>query len=132
MIILEKKVNSILGIDSKIIRFPGGSSNTVSKRYTPGVMSYLTNEVTNRGYKYYDWNISSEDAGGVKSSEEVYNNVVNNLKHDKANMVLMHDFENNYYTLNALRSIIEYGKNNGYIFSNITMSTPQIIHRVNN
>lgn len=129
---LSKKVNSIIGIDSKIIRFPGGSSNTVSKRYTPGVMSYLTNEVTNRGYKYYDWNISSEDAGGVKSSEEVYNNVVNNLKHDKANMVLMHDFENNYYTLNALRSIIEYGKNNGYIFSNITMSTPQIIHRVNN
>ena len=44
----------------------------------------------------------------------------------------MHDFENNYYTLNALRDIIHYGKNNGYTFSNITMNTPQIKHKIAN
>lgn len=129
---MSNKVKNIIGINSKIIRFPGGSSNTISKRYTSGVMSYLASEVGKKGYKYYDWNISSEDAGGVHSSNEVYNNVINNLKHNRVNMVLMHDFENNYYTLNALRAIIKYGKSNGYQFSNITLDTPQIVHRINN
>ena len=129
---ISKKVNSITGINSKIIRFPGGSSNTVSKNYTKGVMSYLTREVTKQGYRYFDWNVSAEDAAGAKSSTEVYNNVISNLRHNRINVVLMHDFENNYYTLNALRKIIQYGKNNGYTFSNITMNTPQITHGVNN
>lgn len=132
LIKINTKVKGIIGVDSKIIRFPGGSSNTISKKYTVGVMSYLAREVSNRGYKYFDWNISSEDAGGVQSSEEIYNNVVNNLSHSRSNVVLMHDFENNYYTLNSLRKIIHYGKNNGYNFSKITMNTPQVVHRIFN
>ena len=44
----------------------------------------------------------------------------------------MHDFENNYGTLNALESIIDYGINNGYQFQKITMDTEMITHRPNN
>ena len=66
-------------------------------------MSYLTREVTKQGYRYFDWNVSAEDAAGAKSSTEVYNNVISNLRHNRINVILMHDFENNYYTLNALR-----------------------------
>lgn len=69
-------------------------------------MSYLTNEVENRGFVYFDWNVDCNDAGGAKSSDDVYSNVVNNLSHSKTNVVLMHDFENNYKTLYALRDII--------------------------
>ena len=130
--ILSNKDNSLIGIHPKIIRFPEGSSNTVSARYTKGVMTYLATELTKKGYKYYDWNISSGDAGEAKSSRDIYKNVTNNLSHNKTNIVLMHDFDNNYKTLNALKDIIHYGKNNGYKFANITMETPQITHRISN
>lgn len=130
--IISNKVKTITGNDSKIIRFPGGSSNTVSKKYQQGIMTYLTNEVKKRGYIYFDWNISSGDAGGTKTSDNVYNNVTKKLSKNKTNIVLLHDYENNYKTLNAIRDIIKFGKDNGYIFEVITKDTPQITHHVNN
>lgn len=128
---VQERVKRITGYESKIIRFPGGSSNTISRRYTPGIMSYLTTEVLNRGFKYYDWNLSSGDAaGGSPSSSDIYNNVVSNLRKDRINMVLMHDIKT--YTRDALRDIIHYGKNNGYTFEKITMETEMVRQRVNN
>lgn len=129
---IRKEVLSITGVSSNIIRFPGGSSNTVSKRYKVGIMSNLTKRVLEKGYRYFDWNISSGDAGEVRSSNEVYRNVINGLSKSRSNVVLMHDFENNYYTLNALRDIIRYGKENGYVFERITESTPMVRHSVAN
>ena len=127
---IKNKVKSITGVDSNIIRFPGGSSNTVSS-FNPGIMTTLANEVGNRGYIYFDWNVSSGDAGGAYTASEVYNSVIGNLN-DRTNIVLMHDFESNYKTLNALRDIITYGKNNGYTFARITEATPKIRHGINN
>ena len=95
-------------------------------------MTTLCEEVVSRGYRYFDWNISSGDAGGAKTSQEVYNNVINGLSKNRANVVLMNDFRGNTKTLNALADIIDYGLNNGYTFSNITESTPMVTHHVNN
>ena len=119
-------------VESKIIRFPGGSSNTISKRYQIGIMSYLTKEVVNRGYLYYDWNVDSEDAGRCvgKDANCIYSHVTSNLSLNKCNMVLMHDIKWN--TANALKDIIHYGKNNGYHFAKITEQTPMIKQGVNN
>lgn len=128
---VQNRVKRITGYESKIIRFPGGSSNTVSRKYTPGIMSYLTQEVQNRGFRYYDWNLSSGDAaGGSPSPDDIYNNVVSHLSHDRVNMVLMHDIKT--YTRDALRRIIQYGKENGYHFEAITMDTEMVTQRVNN
>ena len=44
----------------------------------------------------------------------------------------MHDFQNNYKTLEALSDIIDYGKANGYTFAAIDMDTPLVRHRVFN
>lgn len=129
---IQNKVNNIIGIKPTIIRFPGGSSNTVSRRYYNGIMTILTKEVTNNGYHYFDWNVLSGDAGDVSSSAEVYNNVTSALSHNRANVVLMHDFENNNYTLGALKDIIKYAKANGYIFDKITENTKEVHHQVNN
>ena len=57
-------VYSETGVRTKIMRFPGGSSNTVSKKYNQGVMTRMTQKVTEMGYLYYDWNLSSGDAAG--------------------------------------------------------------------
>lgn len=128
---LQEKIKASTGYNTKFTRFPGGSSNTVSK-FNPGIMTTLSKEVVARGYKYFDWNISSEDAGGAKDSRDVYNNVTKSLSKNKTNLVLMHDFGGNTKTLNALADIIDYGLKNGYTFSNITENTPMIVHHINN
>lgn len=129
---INEKVKNITGKESKIIRFPGGGSNTISKNYSRGIMSVLTNEVLARGYHYFDWNVDCGDAGGARNKDQVYSNVVNNLSHNKTNIVLMHDFQNNYKTLEALDAIIDYGIANGYTFAAIDMNTPLVRHGVHN
>lgn len=128
---VSDRVKRITGVESKIIRFPGGTSNTVSRKYCSGIMTTLTKEVLNRGFKYYDWNVSSGDASGSGvSSDDVYNNVVNGLKKNRSNIVLMHDTKG--ITRDALKNIIKYGKDNGYSFEKITLDTEMITQRVNN
>lgn len=129
---ISNKVKKITNEESKIIRFPGGTSNTISRKYSKNIMTNLSQEVIKRGYKYYDWNIGSGDSGGVKTKEGVYNNVVKSLSHKQVNMILMHDFENNYKTLEALSAIIDYGLKNGYEFKAIDTTTPIVAHRPNN
>ena len=114
-----------------LIRFPGGSSNTISKKYTPGIMSYLTREVVSRGYRYYDWNIDSHDAeGGKYDADEISEFVISNLSYDKVNMVLMHDVK--VATKDAVGKIIDYGLANGYSFETIGPYTDMVVQRVNN
>lgn len=129
---VSDRVKKVTGIESRIIRFPGGSSNTISRRYQIGIMSHLTKEVVNRGYLYYDWNVDSEDAGRCvgKDANCIYTNITNHLSLNKCNMILMHDIKVN--TANAIRDIIHYGKNNGYHFAKITEETPMIKQGVNN
>jgi len=127
---ISGRVKNITGEDAKIIRFPGGASNTVSRKYSPGIMSTLTREVEARGYVYFDWNISSGDAGATTDPNGVYSNVVNNLSKNRANIVLMHDIKT--YTRDAIRSIIKFGKDNGYAFDRITVATEPYHQNVNN
>ena len=128
---LRQKIKQSTGTDTTITRFPGGSSNMVSK-FNPGIMTRLTRLVVGSGYTYFDWNVSSGDAGGANSKEEIYHNVTTALKKSRANVVLMHDLNGKQYTLEALPDIIDYGFQNGYSFQKITKQTPMITHHINN
>lgn len=127
---VSDRVKRITGQTSKIVRFPGGSSNTISRRYSSGIMTTLSNELFSRGYRYYDWNIDSGDASTSKTKEAVYNRVVNNLSKNRANIVLMHDIKSP--TRDAIRDIIRYGKQNGYTFEKIDMDTYMVRQKINN
>lgn len=127
---VNQRLCDITTTRSKIVRFAGGSSNTISRRYKKGIMSELIKEVIARGYKYYDWNIDSGDASGISNCNIIYNNVVKNLKSNRVNMVLMHDSKK--CTLKVLKKVIDYGKSNGYIFKKITYETEMITQKVNN
>lgn len=129
---LQDKIYKLTGVKTKFMRFPGGSSNTVSRHYSKGIMSVLTKEMLSRGFRYFDWNVSSGDAGGAKTSNDVYRNVTKNLSKKRGNMVLCHDFAGNTKTLNALSKIIKYAKKNGYKFKAIDKNTPMYAHGVNN
>ena len=127
---ISNKVEELTGYKSKYIRFPGGSSNTIS-RFNKGIMTRLTQKVTEDGYKYYDWNIDSGDAAGA-DKDGVYNNVISALKNHNysTNMVLMHDIK--VSTKDALDGIIKDALDMGYTFSNINDYTSEVHHRVNN
>ena len=121
---VRARVKRITGYESNIIRFPGGTSNTVSKIS----MRELAKEVTNRGFYYFDWNVSSGDAGGTTTSDGVYNNVVSNLK-SGASVVLQHDIKK--FSVEAVERIIQYGLENGYTFATLDETSPVVHHGAN-
>lgn len=127
---VSDRVKRITGIESKIIRFPGGSSNMVSRNYKVGIMTELSNLVLNQGYRYFDWNVDAMDASSARNSSDVYYNVTSNLNVNRANVVLMHDTKS--ITVGALRNIIRFGKDNGYSFNKIDMNTKMVRHGINN
>lgn len=129
---LRAKVKADTGFDSHYIRFPGGSSNTISKRYSKGIMSRITKTAKQRGYKYYDWNVDDDDAGRARTADDCYNNVVKELRPNRSNIVLMHDFGTNKKILDALPRIIEYCQKNGYTMLPIDDNTPEIHHGISN
>ncbi|MBR3414454.1 polysaccharide deacetylase [Candidatus Saccharibacteria bacterium] len=128
---IQSRVKNLTGQTPTIIRFPGGSSNLVSAGYDGGshIMSSLVNEVSARGFTYFDWNVSSGDAGAPLSSEQIYQNVTENLK-PGASVVLQHDIKD--YSVDAVERIIEYGQKNGYTFKKLDTSSPVVHHGVNN
>lgn len=127
---IQNKVKNITGETSIITRFPGGSNNTISNKYSSGIMSVLRQEVEARGFIYFDWNVDGNDAGtcaktSVKDKKTcVYNNVTRNLSKSRANVVLLHDIKS--YTADAIKDIIHYGKNNGYSFEVLTSSVAPV------
>ena len=97
--------------------------------YQNGIMSTLVNEVERRGFHYFDWNVSSGDAGSPTTSDVIYNNVISTLK-DGSSVVLQHDTKK--YSIDAVERIIQYCLSNGYTFSTLKDNSPGAHHGVNN
>ena len=129
---IQDKVKRITGYTSMLIRFPGGSSNTISKNYDHGarIMSQLSKEVERRGFKYVDWNVVSGDAGETTNTAEVVSNVINSLGNKSTYVVLQHDIKD--FSVDAVESIIQFGLAHGYTFRAYTMSSPTVHHSINN
>lgn len=117
------------GSYTQLCRFPGGSSNTVSG-FNPGIMSRLSRALDDMGYRYFDWNVSSGDAGGTTVSSEVSENVINGCVGRRASVVLQHDIKD--YSVAAVEDIIIWGLNNGYSFKALDMTSPDAHHGLNN
>lgn len=129
---VQDRVKNITGYTSMLMRFPGGSSNTVSMRYDrrSHIMSTLVHEVESRGFTYFDWNILSGDAGETDSTEVIIANVTNNLKEGGDSVVLQHDVKD--YSVNAVEGIIQYGLEHGYVFDRLSADSFTAHHGVNN
>lgn len=124
-------VKDQIGFVPAFIRFPGGSSNTVSSDSNPGIMSRLVDEVQARGFQYYDWNVSSGD-GADHSTEEIVNfSTVEAPEYDNI-MLLMHDSTTKQSSVDALPAIIEYWQAKGYTFEAIDRNSIVEHHGVNN
>lgn len=93
-------------------------------------MTFLANNVLNKSYTYFDWNVDSQDAIGNIGSQKIYQNVTQNLSKTKSNHVLMHDTK--AQSALALKDIIRYAKEHGYHFEVITRDTKPYRHTPNN
>lgn len=112
------------GVTPTIVRFPGGTSNTVSKKYCQGIMSTLAESLSYHGFLYCDWNVSSGDAGGVKTTSGVANNVISGIQKHDVSVVLQHDITS--YSVEAVEEILFWGIQNGYTFLPMTDTTPMV------
>ena len=126
---MENVIKEKAGVRTKLIRFPGGSSNTVS-RFNPKIMTSLTELVQEKGYRYFDWNVNSGDAGKTKISGKVYKNIIEGIQtHDPA-VVLQHDVKD--YSVAVVRSVIVWGLRSGYTFLPLRENSPTVHHILNN
>ena len=80
-------IKEITGEDTKIYRFPGGSINDFNK----DVREEIIREMTERGYIYYDWNASLEDATKNPKAEKLIQNALSTTLGRKKVIMLAHD-----------------------------------------
>lgn len=126
---VQSFVETHTGKKSNIIRFPGGSSNMVSS-FNSGIMTRLVAAVTQRGYRYFDWNVDSNDAGGAKTSAEVITKVTAGIAKHDVSVVLQHDIKK--FSVEAVEEILKWGIANGYTFKALDATSPRCAHTVNN
>ena len=126
---MQKIIYENTGVMTYLMRFPGGSSNTVSC-FNEGIMTYLTQAVEDMGFRYFDWNVDSNDAGGAKNAKEVSQNVIGGVQGRRISIVLQHDIKP--FSVEAVEKILRWGKANGYQFLPLDMTSPTAHHSVNN
>jgi hypothetical protein len=93
-------------------------------------MTRLTQRLEADGYQYFDWNVSSEDAGGAKTAEEVFENVTKGITGKTNSVVLQHDTHE--FSVDAVERIIAWGLCNGYTFKALDKDSPTCHHGVSN
>ena len=118
------------GSRTNLFRFPGGGSNTVSAKYCEGIMSALSEQASQKGYVYFDWNVSSGDAGETTDSNQVYENITSQCQEHDQSVVLCHDIKE--YTVNAIEDVIKWGLSNGYTFLPLSEGSPTAHQGINN
>lgn len=117
------------GQRTSLIRFPGGSSNTVSN-FNPGIMTRLAQAVEEQGYRYFDWNVASGDAGKPIATAQVVKNVMSGVKKNRVSVVLQHDTRK--FSVAAVEEILKWGLENGYTFLPLTEDSPAVHHHIRN
>lgn len=128
--ITQENIRLATGIQTMMFRFPGGSSNTISRNYCIGIMTELTWELKNRGFRYFDWHVDSKDAAGAQTRDEIYYNAVSGIGNRESTVVLQHD--TTARSVDAAEMIIQWGIANGYTFLPLTMESPYCEHGVQN
>ncbi len=126
------KLSSLLkeetGKTPSIYRFPGGSSNSVSRL----PMTEFIKVLDERGITYYDWNVVAGDATNpMLPKDKIIENSLCNLNEYEEAMILFHDLSNKTSTVEALPEIIEAIQKSGIEIAPIDDTTITIKHYTN-
>ena len=126
---MEEIVFQQTGEHTRMFRFPGGSSNTVSS-FNPGIMSRLTRAMNDLGYQYFDWNVVSGDAGETNKTNKIVEKIEEGCRENRISIILQHDIKD--YSVAAVEDVIIWGLQNGYSFRALELDSPAMHHGVNN
>lgn len=118
------------GVETKLIRFPGGSSNTISLNYCKNIMTQLAHSLESKGYVYFDWSIDSCDASTAETKEAVVQNIIDGIQDTEHPIVLQHDTK--AYSVEAVEDVIKWGLENGYTFASLDENSFTAHHRIYN
>ena len=94
-------VYEVTGAEVKLFRFPGGSINANNKEVYEDIIA----EMTERGFVYFDWNGSLEDAVSKSTPEQLVRNAVESTLGRKKVVMLAHDIVSN--TVSCLEQLID-------------------------
>ena len=109
------------GVKTEIFRFPGGSKND----YNEATRDAIIEEMTRRGFRFYDWNVDSNDAGGATWTE-MFTSVPEDISNNYRSVVLFHDSAQRENTIYVLEDIIKKLINEGYKFDKINNNTQPV------
>lgn len=126
---LYQYIHEVTGVYPQVFRFPGGSING----YDRGVYQEIIAEMTRRGFVYFDWNASAQDATvRPRPAADIAADCLRGVGRDLA-VVLCHDSAARGTTVDALPAVIEGYQRAGYTFSalhpgveQVTMGYPRI------
>ena len=81
-------VYEVTGVEARLFRFPGGSINAFNKKVSKEIIEAMEA----KGFVYYDWNASLEDATGKENSpEKLVSNAVETTMGRQQVVLLAHD-----------------------------------------
>ncbi len=107
------------GEHTKLLRFPGGSNTGYNKAIRPELLQ----TVRDRGIVYFDWNSFDGDVEG-KKGQELINQTIQQVNANKHSILLMHDMPSTAFVHDAMPTIIEQLKADGYRFELLGINTP--------
>ena len=97
----RRTVLEVTGVETRLFRFPGGSINSYDKEVSDGIIQAMTE----RGYIYFDWNASLEDAAEKTTPAELVVNGRTTTLGRKKVVLLAHDVV--YNTVLCLDELLE-------------------------
>lgn len=126
---MEEIIYEQTGVHPDIVRFPGGSSNSVCyiNSGDATLMDRLMKRLGEEGYRYCDWNVSTGDGGNTVTTEDVYNYATTGMASFPVAYILQHDTKK--MSMDAVEDIIKYGIQNGYTFLPMDETTVMCHHR---
>ena len=120
--LLKERLSPYVRADGlRYLRFPGGSTNTVSRRYGgKGLMKQLKAEVEQKGWQWVDWNVCAEDAtASHPDAAQILRNIRRDADGQDTCVVLLHDTKATGQTVKALPDMIAYFREQGYNFCTV-------------
>lgn len=109
------------GVQTQIFRFPGGSVNDFNEDVRDDIIA----EMTRRGFRYFDWNVNSNDAGGATWTE-MYNSIPADIAGNYRSVVLMHDSVTRDNTVLVLEDVLKVLVGEGYTLDSIHNDTKPV------
>lgn len=112
----SRTIEKITGEKPTLHRFPWGSNNGYVKSY----VDELHENLKKKGVQSFDWNVSGEDAISLNVAQEtIFQNVKKDLARYDQPIILLHDAASTNNTAAVLGRIIDYIREEGYVFDTL-------------